>query len=96
LLEAMALRLPVISTRVSGIPELIIDGISGLLVAPHDPQALAAAMERLLTDTALREALAEQGRIAVRTRHDILRSAAQMHEVFLTAMAAMSGWGALL
>ncbi|MBI3302975.1 MAG: glycosyltransferase [Deltaproteobacteria bacterium] len=88
LMEAMALGLPVISTRVSGIPELVIDEVSGLLVAPGDAHALADAIERLLRDAALRETLARQGKRAVQARHDITRSAAQMHAVFNEALEA--------
>ena len=53
LVEAMACGLPVISTRVSGIPELITDGVDGMLVEPHDPTALAAGMARFLRDLEL-------------------------------------------
>lgn len=82
LMEAMALGLPVLSTQVSGIPELIIDGKSGLLAPPGDTVALADGIARLLQDHALRASLADGGRAQVRARHDILRSAAQMHAVF--------------
>ena len=88
LMEAMALGLPVISTRVSGIPELVVDGVSGLLVAPGDAVALADAIERLLNDPALRELLSRQGSAAVRARHDISRSVAQMQEIFSEALNA--------
>src|SRR5262245_665359 len=88
LMEAMALGLPVISTRVSGIPELVVDGVSGLLVAPGDAVALADAIERLLKDPVLREVLSQQGREAVRARHDISRSVAQMQEIFTEALNA--------
>ena len=58
LVEAMACGLPVVSTAVSGIPELVVDDRNGLLVAPNDPGALADALRRLLSDTQLRERLA--------------------------------------
>ena len=53
LMEAMASGVPVVATRLSGIPELVEDGVTGLLVEPHDPEGLAAALERLLADDAL-------------------------------------------
>jgi glycosyltransferase involved in cell wall biosynthesis len=53
LLEAMAMSLPVVATRVSGIPELVVHGQSGLLVEPDDAAALSAAMAGLLDDAAL-------------------------------------------
>ena len=57
ILEAMAAGLPVVSTRVGGIPELVTEGETGLLVAPDDPAALAAAIDRLGGDVALRSRL---------------------------------------
>lgn len=62
LLEGMALGLPVVSTPVDGIPELVIHGQTGLLVPPGDPAALAAAVAQLLDDPARRRALGEAGR----------------------------------
>jgi glycosyltransferase involved in cell wall biosynthesis len=55
LLESMAMGIPVVATDISGIPELVQNGKTGLLVPPGQPQKLAAAMMRLLTDTALRD-----------------------------------------
>jgi glycosyltransferase involved in cell wall biosynthesis len=61
LLEAQSQRLACLSTRVSGIPELIIDGATGLLVEPRSPAALAAALARLIADPSLRGTLADAG-----------------------------------
>jgi L-malate glycosyltransferase len=58
-LEAMAQRLPVVTTKVGGIPEVVFDGEHGFLVPPDDPAALAAAMSKLANDRALRLALGE-------------------------------------
>ncbi|MBA3302090.1 MAG: glycosyltransferase [Thermoleophilaceae bacterium] len=55
LLEAMASSLPVVASAVHGIPEAVEDGVTGVLVAPGDPVALAAAIERLAGDPGLRE-----------------------------------------
>ncbi|MFB9839570.1 glycosyltransferase, partial [Actinoallomurus acaciae] len=56
-LEAMAAGLPVIATRVGGVPEVLADGVTGLLVPPHDPAAVAAAIERVAGDPDLRRAM---------------------------------------
>jgi glycosyltransferase involved in cell wall biosynthesis len=61
ILEAMANAVPVVSTRVGGIPELVLDEESGLLVAPDDPSALAAALERLFAAEDLRSRLGRGG-----------------------------------
>jgi len=58
-LEAMSQRLPVIATPVGCVPALIRDGITGVLIPPRSSAALAAAMERLLADPALRVHMAE-------------------------------------
>jgi glycosyltransferase involved in cell wall biosynthesis len=61
-LEAMALGLPVVATRVGGIPQAVRDGVDGLLVPPRDATALANALIRLLTDMEFRCALGSSGR----------------------------------
>lgn len=62
LTEAMAAGLPVVATRVGGIPEVVEDGVTGLLVPPGDVDALADAVERLVADPALRHRMADQAR----------------------------------
>ena len=61
-LEAMAAGLPVVATRAGGIPELVEDGVSGLLVPPDDVQALAGALTTLIGDRELRAAMGSAGR----------------------------------
>jgi len=68
LMEAQSQRLACVATTVSAIPELIADQETGLLVPPEDPDALAAALDRLMTDADLRARLAAAGEQAVRTR----------------------------
>jgi glycosyltransferase involved in cell wall biosynthesis len=71
ILEAMAAGLPVVATDVGGIAESVIDGETGLLVPPGDPGALAAALDRLLADSALRQRLGAAGRERVRRHFDL-------------------------
>jgi glycosyltransferase involved in cell wall biosynthesis len=61
-LEAMAAELPVVASRVGGMPELVLDGVTGLLVEPGDPDELAAAIDRLVADGDLRRSLGVCGR----------------------------------
>jgi glycosyltransferase involved in cell wall biosynthesis len=77
-MEAMATGRPVISTPISGIPELVRDGDTGLLVPPDDPAALADAIARLASDDALRLRLAQRGRALVERQHDQRRNARRL------------------
>jgi len=67
LLDAMSYGIPAIASRVGGIPDIIEDGVSGLLVPPADPQALANAIERVARDPAYAKRLADAGRERLRT-----------------------------
>jgi glycosyltransferase involved in cell wall biosynthesis len=67
----MASGVPVVSTRISGIPELITDGIDGLLVNPHDPGALADAIGRVLLDPSFGEWLGRAARKRVERDFDL-------------------------
>lgn len=66
LLEAMAAGLPVVATRTGGIPEIVEEGVSGLLVPPGDPARLAAALDRILTEPLLARRLGDGARDRVR------------------------------
>jgi glycosyltransferase involved in cell wall biosynthesis len=70
-IEALAAGLPVVASRVGGIPELITDQETGLLVPPQDPPALAAALCRLLDDPLTARALGQTGQSRVRARFDM-------------------------
>ncbi len=85
-LEAMAWGKPVVATRVGGIPEVLEDGVHGLLVPPHDPSALAAALQGLLADRQLGLRMGLAGKAHVRERFgadEVLSSLAQLYEQLL-------------
>lgn len=67
-MEYMEAGLPVVATRVGGLPEMVVEGESGLLVPPRDPSSLAASISRLLDDDGLRAALGARGRDLRRER----------------------------
>ena len=81
LVEAMALGTPCVSTDVTGIPELLADDC-GIIVPQHDPANLAAALERLLTDSALRVRLVTRARQRVEADFDIRCTAARLRTIF--------------
>jgi glycosyltransferase involved in cell wall biosynthesis len=93
LLEAMAMSKPVVATRVGGIPDVVRDEANGLLVAPGDPPALAAALRRLLTEPALRDELGQQALATVRRHHDVTRTAREYEALYSAALglAAVPG-----
>jgi glycosyltransferase involved in cell wall biosynthesis len=64
-LEAMAAGVAVVATRVGGVPELVVDGETGLIVEPEDPAALAEALDSLVADPARRRELGRRGRARV-------------------------------
>jgi glycosyltransferase involved in cell wall biosynthesis len=82
LAEAMASGVPVISTSVSGIPEIIVDRHNGLLVAPRDPVTLAKAIEELLVDSDFRYSLAHAGRETICRIFDSSQTTKQLFDLF--------------
>lgn len=88
LMEAMAAGAPVVSTFVSGIPELVADGEEGLLVAERDPTALAAALRRILADRGLRENVSRAARAKVEREFDAAVETAKLLGLFRRAVRA--------
>ena len=73
LLEAMLAGLPIVASRVSAVPEIVVDGETGSLVEPGDDAAVAAALGGLLADTARARALGEAGLARARTEFSVER-----------------------
>lgn len=78
LMEGMASGLPAVASRISGIPELVDDGSTGLLVPPGEAPLLADALERLAADPELRRAMGQAGRRKVLEHFDLSRNAARL------------------
>ena len=85
--EALALGTPVVSTDVTGIPEVVRDGQTGRIVPQHNPPALAAALKALLKDPMLRVRLAVGGRRLIEAEFDIRKNAARRRAIFEAAIA---------
>ncbi len=78
LMEAMAAQVPVVTTRIAGVPELVEDGVSGLLVPPGDSDAFTAALDALLADPDRRQALGAAGRRKVVADYDAAQEARRL------------------
>jgi glycosyltransferase involved in cell wall biosynthesis len=82
LLDAMACERPIVASRVGGIPEVVVDGETGILVPPRDADSLAEAIVRLLEDRALAAKLAANGLARVRERFTVDRMVDETLEVY--------------
>lgn len=80
--EASAMEVPVVATRVGGVPEVVLDGETGLLVPPNDVNALEGAIERLIEDRKMREELGRRGRKWVVSRYTWEGSVSAMQELY--------------
>jgi len=85
LIEAMAMQLAVVATKMTAIPEIVEDRVSGILVPPRNPQALAHALLELADDRALVEALGMNARKRVEQRFDVQKNARRYLELFGSA-----------
>jgi glycosyltransferase involved in cell wall biosynthesis len=82
LLEAMALGVPTVATEVAGVPEIITDGETGVLVPPGDVGALSRAMDRVLSDSDLAGSLGERGRESVTSRFTKEKMLREMRAIY--------------
>ncbi|MHB0970491.1 MAG: glycosyltransferase [Thermoanaerobaculia bacterium] len=87
LMEAMAAGVPVVATAISGIPELVEEGVTGTLVDPGNPRSLADAIRRLLADRDVALALAERGRERVAREFELQRTVGEL----LVVLDSVSG-----
>lgn len=88
IIEAMAMGLPVVATRVGGIPELVVDGKTGFLVEPGDPKGLADAVITVLADEDRRIEMGRVGRQRAEKFHSLEYMVTETERVFLEATAA--------
>jgi glycosyltransferase involved in cell wall biosynthesis len=82
LLDAMACAKPIVATAAGGIPEVVADGVTGLLVAPRDHHAMAQALVRLLGDGGLRQQMGEAGRARVSERFTVEKMVVETAAVY--------------
>jgi len=87
LLESMAAGAPTVATQVGGTPEALVDGVSGLLVAPNDSAGLAETIARLLDDRRLAAGLGQAARRVIEDRFSMDRMVASTEELYLTLLA---------
>ena len=82
LMEAMAMEIPCVSTWITGVPELIRDGVDGLLVAPSDAAGMASAVARLIDQPELRLRIGQAGRQRVTEHFHLRGNAVILEQVF--------------
>ena len=96
LMEAMAMDIPCVTTHITGIPELIREGVDGLLVPPSDECALAGALARLMDDPALRRRLGQAGRLRVLAKYELYHNTERLAQIFQQRLGQLSSspWAA--
>ena len=88
IMEAMAMELPVVSTTVKGVPELISDGVNGCLVPPGDSASLSKKIQMLLADSVLRATLGREARKCITVNFNQQIEVAKLRELFKTSSAS--------
>jgi glycosyltransferase involved in cell wall biosynthesis len=88
LLEAMAVGLPVVATAVGGTPDVVVDGVTGLLVPPRDPSALAKALATLVRDPDLRRKMGQAGRERVLQHFSVERMVERTQNLYDQLLSA--------
>jgi glycosyltransferase involved in cell wall biosynthesis len=91
IMEYMEAGLPVVATEVGGVPELVVDGETGLLVPPRDEQALAGGISRLLADPELARRMGDAGRVRRRTEFELSATVRRIEELYEEVYAARRG-----
>ena len=86
-IEAMASELPVVGTDVNGTNELVIHGVTGLLVPPRDPTALARSLTTLLLDAQMRREMGRRGRRRVEEEFDLRKTTRQLEEFYASIVS---------
>jgi glycosyltransferase involved in cell wall biosynthesis len=89
ILEAMALKKPVVATRVGGNSEAVVDGVTGVLVPPADPKAMAQSIISLLSDLKKRESMGKAGFERVKSTFDIKKSVREIEQIYSRLLRAI-------
>jgi glycosyltransferase involved in cell wall biosynthesis len=90
-MEYMEAARPVVATRVGGVPDIVVDGETGILVPPRDPQALAGGISRLLSDPDLARRMGEAGRRRRRTEFELSETVRRIEQLYDELYADWTG-----
>lgn len=86
-LEAMAAAIPVVATDIGGIPEAVIDGVTGILVSPGDADALADAITKLIQNKSMARKMGEQGRQRVEEHFSVEKMVEGMYDLYISLLS---------
>lgn len=89
--EAMAMQVPVVTSDMRGIGELVVDGVSGILVPPGNPQSIADAIERIISQSDLGRKMGEEGRRKIQQDFNIKTEVGKIEKIFIEAIGQKNG-----